>query len=290
MAINVETLKRWPFQPVVQRYTARDTLLYALSLGLGSDPMDEAALRFTYEPQLQALPMMAVVLGSPGFWAREPGTGIDWVRLLHGEQHMEMFAPLPPEGTVRGITRVTALVDKGAGKGALMLSERELLDDATGQRLALLKSTTFLRGDGGFTTTGQPSDPAPEPPRPTPERAPDAVCDWPTRPEAALWYRLNGDYNPVHVDPAVAAAAGFARPILHGLCTWGITGAALLRTLGGFEPARLQAMGARFSSPVYPGETLRVEMWGQGAEVQFRTRVVERDIVVLSHGQARLAG
>lgn len=288
MAIDVQKLKRWPFTPVEQRYTQRDTMAYALSLGLGRDPLDEAVLRFVYEPRLQALPMMAVVLGSPGFWARDPETGIDWVRLLHGEQHLEMFEPLPAEGTVRGITRVTALVDKGAGKGALMLSERELFDAASGRRLALLKSTTFLRGDGGFCTPGQPGDPAPAPPQPTPDRAPDAVCDWPTRPEAALWYRLNGDFNPVHVDSAVASQAGFRQPILHGLCTWGITGAALLRTLGGLEPGRLRAMGARFSSPVYPGETLRVEMWGQGAAVQFRTRVVERDVVVLSHGSAHL--
>ncbi len=287
MTLDVQKLKNWPFTPVEQRYSARDTMLYALSLGLGRDPMDEAALRFVYEPQLQALPMMAVVLGSPGFWAKGPGTGIDWVRLLHGEQHLEMFEPLPAEGVVRGVTRVTALVDKGADKGALMLSERELFDAASGRRLALLKSISFLRGDGGFSAQGQASDAAPPAPPPTPERAPDAVCDWPTRPEAALWYRLNGDYNPVHVDPAVAAQAGFKQPILHGLCTWSITGAALLRTLGGFDPTRLQAMGARFSSPVYPGETLRVEMWQQGSAVQFRTKVVERDVVVLSHGTAR---
>jgi acyl dehydratase len=289
MALDVHTLKNWPFKPVRQTYTLRDTMAYALSLGLGQDPLDTAALRFVYEPQLQALPMMAVVLGSPGFWAMEPGTGLDWVRLLHGEQHLELFAPLPAEGTVVGVTRVTALVDKGADKGALMLSERELTDASTGQRLALLKSTSFLRGDGGFAACGQPSDAAPPPPLATPDRAPDAVCDCPTRPEAALWYRLNGDFNPVHVDPQVAARAGFKQPILHGLCSWGMAGAALLRTLANRQVERFSAMGARFSSPVFPGETLRVEIWRGEAGIQFRTRALERDVVVLSHGYARFS-
>jgi acyl dehydratase len=123
-----------------------------------------------------------------------------------------------------------------------------------------------------------------------PERAPDAVCELKTRPEAALIYRLSGDYNPVHVDPAVAQAAGFPRPILHGLCSFGVSGVALLKTLCRWDPTRLQEIGCRFSSPVYPGETLRVEMWALGGDRHaFRTRVVERDTVVLSHGSARIA-
>jgi acyl dehydratase len=288
MPIDVATLKSWPFTPVRQSYTHRDTILYALGLGLGQDPLDAAQLRFTYEQGLQALPTMAVVLASPGFFAKDPRTGIDWVKLLHGEQELELHAPLPSAATVEGLTRITRLVDKGAGKGALMYSEREITDAQTGLRLATSRSVSFMRGDGGFSASGQPADEAP-PPRPaTPETPPDSVFEWKTRPEAALIYRLSGDWNPLHADPEVARSAGFRAPILHGLCSFGVSGWAIVRALAGGDGSRLRAIGTRFASPVYPGETLRVEMWRRGDAVQFRTRVVERDVVVLSHGTATL--
>jgi acyl dehydratase len=289
MPIDAAKLKHWPFEPIEQRYTERDTMLYALGVGLGHDPMDSDALRYVYEHELQALPTFAVVLGYPGFWAKDPATGIDWVRVLHGEQSLELLAPLPAAGTVIGRSRVTALVDKGASKGALMYSERDIVDAASQQVLAITRSVSFLRGDGGFSERGQPSDPAPPPRQATPDTPPDQVCELTTRAESALIYRLSGDYNPVHADPAVARAAGFERPILHGLCSFGVTGHALLRTLCGWDASRLKEIGARFSSPVYPGETLRVEMWQQGEAVQFRTKVLERDVVVLSHGSARVS-
>lgn len=288
MPIDAAKLKAWPFEPITHTYTQRDTMLYALGVGIGHDPLDTDALRYAYEPQMQALPTLAVVLGYPGFWAKDPATGIDWVRVLHGEQSLELFAPLPAAGTVIGTSRVTALVDKGAAKGALMYSERDITDAASGQLLATARSVSFLRGDGGFSERGQPSDPAPTPRVATPDSAPDHVCELTTRPESALIYRLSGDYNPVHADPAVAKSAGFERPILHGLCSFGVTGHALLRTLCGWDASRLKEIGCRFSSPVYPGETLRVEMWQRGEAVQFRTKVVERDVVVLSHGSARV--
>ena len=290
MSIDVHKLKNWPFAPFEQRYTERDTMLYALGVGLGQDPLDREQLPYVYEDGLQALPTLAVVLGYPGFWAKDPATGIDWVKLLHGEQSLELHAPLPVAGTVRGLTRVTAIVDKGAGKGALMYSERDIQDAASGQRLAVSRSVSFLRGDGGFSASGQPSDAAPPPRAATPDTPPDHVCELQTRPEAALIYRLSGDYNPVHADPAVARAAGFERPILHGLCSFGVSGHALLKTLCGWDAARLKEIGCRFSSPVYPGETLRVEMWQRGEAVQFRTWVVERKVLVLSHGSARVLG
>jgi len=288
MAIDVEKLKNWPFKPIEHTYTERDTILYALGVGLGHDPLDREQLRFVYEDGLQALPTMGVVLGYPGFWAKDPATGIDWVRVLHGEQSLELHAPLPASGTVVGVTRVTALVDKGAERGALMYSDREIRDKASGRLLAVSHMVGFLRGDGGFSAKGQKSDEAPAPRAATPDTAPDHVCELRTRPEAALIYRLSGDYNPVHADPAVARAAGFERPILHGLCSFGVTGHALLKTLCGWDAVRLKEIGCRFSSPVYPGETLRVEMWQRGAAVQFRTWAVERNVVVLSHGSARL--
>jgi acyl dehydratase len=234
------------------------------------------------------MPTYAVVLGSPGFWAKEPWTGIDWVRLLHGEQSLELHAPIPPAGTVVGRTRVTALVDKGAGKGALMYSERTISDAAAGTLLATSRSVSFMRGDGGCAAAGQPSDRAPAPRAATPDTPPDQVCELKTRPESALIYRLSGDYNPVHADPEVAGSAGFERPILHGLCSFGLSGHALLRTLCGWDASKLKEIGARFSAPVYPGETLRVEIWQRGTAVQFRTRVVEPDAMVLSHGSARI--
>jgi acyl dehydratase len=288
VTIDAALLKAWPFEPVRHTYTARDTILYALGLGLGRDPLDAAQLRHTYERGLQALPTMAVVLGSPGFWAKDPRTRIDWVRLLHGEQELELHAPLPVAGTVIGVSRVTRLVDKGAGKGALMYSERTLTDEGTGVRLATARSVSFLRGDGGFAAHGQSSDEAPPARPPTPDTPPQITFDWPIRPEAALIYRLSGDDNPLHADPAVAAAAGFQAPILHGLCSFGMTGWALTRALCGGDAARLQAIGTRFAAPVFPGETLRVEIWRHGDAVQFRTRVLERDLIVLSHGTATL--
>jgi acyl dehydratase len=174
---------------------------------------------------------------------------------------------------------VASLVDKGEGRGALMVTEREVIDAATGDILALATATVFLRGDGGF---GGPSGPV-APPHKMPEGAPDLAIDLPTRPEQALYYRLNGDDNPLHADPAFAARAGFPRPILHGLCTFGVVAHALVRGLCGGEPGRIKKFGCRFSAPVFPGETIRTEIWRDGS---FRALVVERDVVVVNHGFA----
>ena len=183
MPIVTETLLNFPIPEIRQRLRWQDSALYALSLGCGQDPMDEADLRFVTEgAAMRALPTMAVVLGYPGFWLRDPATGVDAVRLVHGEQSVEIHAPLPTEGEVIGRSRVTGLVDRGEGKGALLYSERVIFDAATGAKLATLEQTTFLRGDGGF---GGPSGPVKKP-APEPEGAPDLVLDPPTRPEVAL--------------------------------------------------------------------------------------------------------
>lgn len=282
MPIDYKTLKSWPFKDLEHRYEARDTILYALGLGAGSDPMDEDDLRFVYEENLLALPTMAVVLGYPGFWVKDPATGVDWKKVLHGEQGIILHKPLPATGTVIGRTRVTEIVDKGAGKGALMFSERDVIDKASGTLLATLTSTSFMRGDGGF---GGPSGPTPEP-HALPTRAPDLSVDLKTLPQAALIYRLSGDYNPLHADPKVAAAGGFPRPILHGLCTFGVAGRAILKACCGNDPARLKRIQLRFSAPVFPGETIRTEMWRDGKQISFRARVVDRDLVVLNNGLA----
>jgi len=231
------------------------------------------------------LPTMAVVLGGPGFWLKNDKTGVDWRRILHGEQSVIIHRPLAVAGTVIGRTRVTEIIDKGAGKGALMFSERTLIDQASGAPVATLASTTFMRGDGGF---GGPSGPAPEP-HTLPDRAPDAACDFATLPQAALIYRLSGDYNPLHADPKVAASAGFPRPILHGLCSFGIAGRALIKLACDNDPKRLKSMRLRFSAPAFPGETIRTEIWRDGAQVSFRARVVEPDLVILNNGLAQIA-
>ncbi len=285
MAIDYEKLMNWRFPPVRQTLSKRDCILYALGVGLGNDPLDAAQLRFVLEDRLAALPTMAVVLAYPGFWVKDPATGIDWVRVVHGEQAIMLHRPLPVEAELVGTSRVTGILDKGAGKGAVLYSERRISDAATGELYATLAMSTFCRGDGGF---GGPSGPS-RPPHPIPERPPDAVCDLPTLSQQALLYRLNGDYNPLHADPAVARAAGFDRPILHGLCTLGVAGHALLRSCCNYDATRMRSLALRCSAPVFPGETIRTEMWLEGSVVSFRARAVERDVVVLNNGRMEIA-
>lgn len=283
MAIDREHLLHFDIPEVRQTLTRRDTAFYALSVGLGQDPLDARQLRYVDESRgdLAPMPSIPVVLGHPGFWLGDPATGVDAVRLVHGEQAFRIHNPLPAEAEIVAKTRVTGLVDKGEGRGALLYSEKEVRDAATGDLLATTSSTTFLRGDGGF---GGPSGPV-KPARPLPDREPDAFVDLATRPEQALYYRRNGDHNPLHLDPEVAARAGFPRPILHGLCTLGIVTHALLRHLADYDPGRIRFLELRFSAPVFPGETIRTEIWKDG---EFRARVVERDLVVVNNGFAAL--
>jgi acyl dehydratase len=283
MAIDYARLKAWSFPDVKQHYTAKDAILYALGIGLGRDPVNAEELRFLYEDGLAVLPTFAVVLGYPGGWLRDPETGVDWKQVLHGEQELVLHRPLPPEGTVVGRTRVEEIIDKGAGKGALIYSSREVSDAASGELLCTLRSTTFCRGDGGF---GGPAGPTKSPHR-IPEKPHELECDLATSPRAALIYRLSGDYNPLHIDPAVARVAGFPGPILHGLGTYGVAGHALLRTLCGYDPGRLERMDVRFSAVVFPGETIRTEIWRTGpGQAAFRCRVLERNALVLNNGYA----
>ncbi|MEF2082340.1 MaoC/PaaZ C-terminal domain-containing protein [Pseudomonas aeruginosa] len=284
MAFDYQALLARTFAPVEQRLSPQDCIRYALSLGLGSDPLDPLQLPYVFEQAQQAFPTLPMVLGYPGFWAREPDTGIDWRRLVHAEQSMTLHRPLPVSGTVIGHNRVTGLIDKGPDKGALLYQERRVVEAHTGELLATVNQVSLLRGNGGF---GGPSGPVPAP-YVLPEREADGVCDLPTLPQAALLYRLNGDYNPLHADPAVAAAAGFERPILHGLCTLGVAVHALLRSLLRYDGSRVKSLGVRFSAPFYPGETLRTEYWVDGDHVSFRSRSLERGVTVLNAGYMTL--
>lgn len=285
MAINVEALLSWPFEDIVQAYTAKDTILYALGIGLGADPMDRNELRFVYERDLLALPTLAVVLGRPPTFSADPKSGINRTMVVHGEQSVVLHRPLPPEGTIRARERVTGVVDKGEGRGALVYTERKILDHASEAPIATLRSTTFCRAEGGF---GGPSGPVPEI-HALPERTPDAVEALPTLPRQALLYRLNGDYNPLHSDPEIAAKAGYKQPILHGLGTFGIAAHAVLKAYCGYDPSRLTAFQARFSAPVFPGETIAVELWKDSGTVSFRAWVRARNAKVLDNGRAAVS-
>lgn len=282
--LNVETIMNWAFEPIEQAVSDRDCLLYALSLGYGRDPMDAADLAFVYEKDLRVVPTISAVLAKTPFWMRDPRTGIDWVKIVHGEQSAEFLAPVPTSGTLVSETRVKGVEDKGPGKGALVFSETSLWHKETGTLIAVNGRTSFCRGDGGCGSAGVTGAPAAT----LPGRAADHAVAYPTEPWLALLYRLNGDRNPLHADPEVARKAGFERPILHGLCTWGLACRALLATCCGNDPARLRGMRARFSAPVLPGETIETRIWTGGDEIAFECRVPARDATVLKGGVARL--
>ena len=197
MPIVYEKLLALKIPEVEHSFGPKDCILYALGLGLGQDPMNEDELAFVYEKNLKALPTFALVQGYSPYWLRNPDSGVNWTKVVHGEQGLTLHKPVKTQGTVIGRTRIVEVIDKGEGKGALVYSERQVTDKASGELLATLTQTTFCRGDGGF---GGPPREAPAP-HPLPERAPDLVCDLPTRPEMALIYRLSGDVNPLHAEP-----------------------------------------------------------------------------------------
>ena len=288
--LDYTALKAWSFPVVEQAYGVDDTMFYALAVGMGADPVDERQLRFVNDTAGTplAMPTMAVVLGWPGSWMSDAATGIDFPKIVHGEETVEWDRPIPASGTVVSRHRVTHVVDKGAGRGATITYVKELADKATGERLATVTHTTFGRGDGGFSADGGKSDAPPTPLPKVPDRAPDQVIEMPTLPQQALLYRLCADRNPLHSEPAVARKAGFPQPILHGLGTYGVACHAVLAALCDYDPARLARLSVRFSSPVYPGETVRFEIFRDGPEFAFRARIPARDKVVLDHGRVAL--
>ncbi len=284
MPINYDKLINWKIPEVEQKISRRDTMLYALGVGLGADPCDPGQLKFVYEENLQALPTMAIILGYPGPWHANCDAGITRSHVVHGEQSFSIHQPLPVEGTIVGRTKITGVVDKGKDKGALVLMETEVRDKVSGALICSLTSTGFCRADGGF---GGPSGPVRDP-HPIPATPPHQVCDLDTLPQAALIYRLSGDYNPLHADPVYAQKAGFKMPILHGRCTFSIAGHAILKSCCGYDPARFKSMEGRFSAPVYPGETIRTEIWQDGGIVSFRATVPARGVTVINNGRAEI--
>jgi len=290
MPIDPRHLIARSFPVIEHAYTQRDTQLYALGLGMGSDPLDAGQLQYVYEGKdgnaLRAMPTMANILAYPGFWAREPDTGITWQKLLHAEQEIRIHAPLPVSGRVQGATRITGLWDKGEGKGAFLQQTREITHSDTGQLLATVVQLSLLRGDGGFGAGGSAG--APPAAHAMPDGPPDQVCDLSTPAQLALIYRLSGDSNPLHADPAVAAAAGFARPILHGMALMGVAAHAVLRAVLSYDDTRFAGMRVRFTAPAWPGDTLRVEMWQRAQTISLRVTALERGVTVLNNARVDL--
>ncbi|WP_439358542.1 MaoC/PaaZ C-terminal domain-containing protein [Bradyrhizobium sp. DASA03007] len=284
--VDYAKTRAWRSGDVRHAYATRDTILYALGVGAASDPLDERQLRLVYEKNLVALPTMATVLASPGAWMRDNAElGINFAKMVHGEQSVQMHAVLPPSGVLVGRSRVARLVDKGDGKGAVMHVEKELWDEATNQLVAVGEQVLFLRGDGGFSQGSGGDEPA-SAPMPVPDHAPDRVITLPTRVDQAVLYRLSGDLNPLHIDPDFATKVGFTRPILHGLATYGFACRGLVEAFCDSEPSRLKAIRARMSAPVFPGDTIRLECWRLDDRIAFQARVTEREALVLSHGWA----
>ena len=264
--------------PVERSWTSKDALLYAVGVGAGT-----SELSFTTENSKgidqQVLPTFAVIAGAGGAAMAAAGD-IDWTQLVHGEQAFELAGPIPVEGTVRTTSRITGIYDKV--KGAVIATESTSVDAASGAPRFTTRSSVYIRGAGGFGGDRGPSGPR----NTAPDRAPDVEISYQTLADQALVYRLSGDRNPLHSDPEFAKLAGFDRPILHGLCTYGFTGRALLHGLCDGDPARFTSMDARFSSPVFPGDELTVSMWRiADGEAVFTTRT-QTGQQVITEGKA----
>ena len=283
MPLDPDKLLALAFPETQQSYNEKDVMLYALGIGLGSDPVDAQQLAFVYEKNLKVLPTFPAVLGFEPFLLRDHDTGVDYSLTVHGEEHLTLHRLPATSGAIVARHRIHDVIDKGAGKGALLLMERAIADKVTGEAIATIRQTVFCRGDGGFGRV-RPSPPAHH----IPDRAPDHVCDLVTRPDMGLLYRLSADTNPLHADPGVAKAAGFPRPILQGLGSFGVAGHALLATVCDYDPARFASLAARFSAPVFPGETIRTEIWREGNAVRFRSSVVERGVIAINNGRMEL--
>lgn len=283
--MDIQQIRDLHLQPLEQHYEARDTILYALGLGYGADPLDEAELPFVYEEGLKAVPSMCSVLCHPGFWLKDPIYQVDWIKILHAEQAFRIHQPLPAGGTIRGTYRVAGIEDKGVDRGSVLHQEKALYDTADGALLATVRSTLFLRGNGGEGGFGEAMPPA----EPLPAGEPHRVVEVPTLERQALIYRLSGDWNPLHADPKIARRAGFDRPILHGLCVNGIATRAILRVYCDNDPARLLSLFVRFSKPVFPGETIRFEFYEEPDRLRFRAIAKERNVVVLDRCTAEIA-
>jgi len=282
MAITYDELMALKFERMRTQYDDSKSLLYALSVGMGGDLSNPRELPFLFErPALQVLPTMATILARTALLAN---AGLNYARMLNGEVRLELHRPIAAEGELLADAQVIGVHDKGPDKGAIVVSRVAVCDARDGLPLYTMTNSVFARGDGGI---GGPTTAAPAP-HEIPDRQPDHVVILSTSINQALLFRLHGDRNPLHADPATAIRAGFARPILHGLSTLGVACRALLHAVCDYDATRIASFDARFSAPVYPGETIATEIWVDGNIVSYRSRVTERNVVVLDYGKCIL--
>jgi acyl dehydratase len=275
-------------QPGKNSWTSKDALLYALGVGAGQTDPTGFELEFTTENsqnvEQRVLPTMPVVLGMGGGPGLPSWGEFDFRMLLHGEQGVTLHGPIPAEGEVDTVTKIVGIYDKG--KAAVVRLESESTYADSGKPAFTTRFAAFIRGEGGFGENRGPE--IADPPK-MPDKKPDHEVTYATRADQALLYRLNGDRNPLHSDPEIAKFAGFDKPILHGLCTYGFTGRALLHELCGSDVAKFKSMDARFSKPVMPGDTLTVRMFDDGPN-NFIFQTVNQDGVVVIDGGRLITG
>ena len=267
-------------------YADRDVMLYAYGIGMGADPMDEKELAFVNEAYFTARPVKVVpTFASVAAWGAGPGEmNLNRLLVVDGERDITFHRPMPVAAKITADSSVLGVFDKGKDKG-LVVRHKTVLKDETGTELATLVASRFARGDGGI---GGPSEGQPEA-HAMPSRAPDKTVEITTRPDQALVYRLCGDRNPLHSDPEFAKRGGFPKPILHGMCTYGITCRGVLQTFADYDPSAFKQHAVRFSSPVYPGETVSMDLCKDGNVVSFEAKIKERGVTVIKIGRTVLA-
>ena len=277
MTINYDEIMNLTSENVEISYSDKDSILYSLGIGLGNDPMNLNELKYVYENSQSVLPSMAT-----NFQYHSPlllKTNINFIMVVHGEQRLSITNALPVSGDFIANAKVIGCYDKGPARGAIIEVETTVKNKKNNEEICKLVSTTFARGDGGF---GGPDSPKKE--IFIPDGEPDYVSEVSTKPDQALIFRLSGDYNPLHSDPNFAKAAGFEKPILHGMCTYGIACRSLVNEICDNDASKLKRFDCRFSSPVYPGETIITEMWKKDKMIYFNSKVKERDKLVLKNG------
>ncbi|HEY0121615.1 MAG TPA: MaoC/PaaZ C-terminal domain-containing protein [Rhizobium sp.] len=283
MAVSLRSIMDFPIPEARQTVTARDAIFYALTVGYGTEPLDPSHLRRVQEEDLRPAPTMANVIAHAGPWMKD--AGVDWQRLVHSEHRLTIHRPLPLDTPLLSRSRMLSVVDRSPEKGMFATFERTIVTEPDETPVATIVQTNACRGDGGCGSAGTPPPPLP----PTPDRTPDATFAIAVPEDAALLYRLNGDLNPLHSDPAYAARAGFPRPILHGLCTFGYAGYVIGRALGSDGIADVGFIAARFTAAVLPGDRLEFDIWREGQDIRFRARVPARAVTALDYGTARLS-
>lgn len=265
-------------------FSDKDTIIYALGIGFGRDPLNYQELVFVYEKNLKAIPTMATVIAA-GSNPDLVSAGINSAMVVHGEQRVKIFQPLPPSAQIVVDSRVVGLFDKGAEKGAVIVMETDIRLRESGILICKNTTTAFAKGNGGFSLPGQEKQGVQTAVHPIPDRPPDYICTLDTREDQALLYRLSGDRNPLHVDPEFAKAAGFERPILHGLCTYGMCCRAIVQTVCDHDASIIREFDARFSAPVTPGDELEIEIWEDDNIISFRAWVRSGQTKVIDNGR-----